>query len=340
MSKVRAGKREFLPAIAVTLGDPAGIGPEVVVRALADRTLRSRANWLLVGPETSLRRATAQIGANIPYTVAHKVLPEGVPQGGVVLLDPRLPAPVPEPGKPDEGSGKWSSAAIEAAVDLTLSGIATALVTAPISKLRLMAAGREHPGHTEMLAALCGVKKPIMLLASGDLKVALFTRHIALRAVFAHMKRKALVEMLVNLDSEFLRWFGSRPKIGVLGLNPHGGEGGLFGTEEIKAIAPAIEDAKKKGIAATGPIPADTAFCPDVRACFDVLLAMYHDQGLGPFKALAFSTGVNITLGLPFIRTSPDHGTAYNIANKWAADHTSMTEAMSLAIDLADRQDN
>ncbi|GAB4152143.1 MAG: 4-hydroxythreonine-4-phosphate dehydrogenase PdxA [Planctomycetota bacterium] len=335
MNKKGCNAKEFLPTIAVSLGDPAGVGPEVAARALSLPEVFDKANWLVCGPEKPFKAALERIGSSLSYTVFSKLLPEGVVLGRLAVLDPQLPVPVAEVGKPDEHSGRWAASAIESAVEFALRGYAQAVVTCPISKSRLIAAGKEFPGHTEMIASLCGVKKPIMLLASGDLKVALLTRHLALRNVFPHIKKKTILDFLVALDYHYRRWFDKSPRIAMLGLNPHCGEDGLFGTEEQTAIRPAIEAAQARKVNVEGPVPADTAFCEGIREEYDVIAATYHDQGLGPFKALAFDSGVNMTLGLPFIRTSPDHGTAFDIAPRYCADSSSMVEAMKYAIQLS-----
>ncbi|MFA4984953.1 MAG: 4-hydroxythreonine-4-phosphate dehydrogenase PdxA [Candidatus Brocadiia bacterium] len=323
--------------IAVTLGDPGGIGPEVVVRALADDSLRMSSKWVLIGPEKAFRRALRGTKVELSYTVYSKVLPDIGDSEEIVLLDPSLAEPIPELGASSRNGGLWAATSIECAVDLALRGVAQALTTAPISKTNLAASGRNYPGHTEMLAALCGVKYPLMLLVSGSMRVALFTRHISLRSVFRNLKQRSLIDTIELVSRELGVEFGiSNPRIAVLALNPHCGEGGLFGVEEIRVIGPAVAKAASRGISAFGPISADTAFTPESLARCDCILAMYHDQGLGPFKALAFQHGVNVTLNLPFPRTSPDHGTAFDRAPRFSADPTSMRDALRLAISFVE----
>ncbi|MDZ7815015.1 MAG: 4-hydroxythreonine-4-phosphate dehydrogenase PdxA [Planctomycetota bacterium] len=325
------------PRICVTLGDPAGIGPEITARALCDSEVSQRANWLLVGSEKALSRALKGFGGELAYTVHSKLLPKGLPAGNIELLDIAA-GRVPNLGSETASGGKWAGGAVSAAVDLLLKKQCAALVTAPLNKNNLMAAGYDYPGHTEMLATLCGIRTPVMLLCSGDLRVALFTRHMALRTVFSHLKTKGLVDMACALARELKRFFGiAKPRIAVLGLNPHSGEEGLFGTEEKSVITPAIKRLRRRGVNADGPVPADTAFSPRTLGQFDCILAMYHDQGLAPFKALAFGKGVNVTLNLPFARTSPDHGTAFDIAAEFRANSSSMVEAMKLAVELTGR---
>ena len=321
------------PIVCVTLGDPSGIGPEVVARSLDDASLRKSARWVLAGSEEAFRRSLSMLSISLEYSTFQKLLPINAPLSDINLLDVGAMAPVPQLGKPSIAGGEWAGLAIEAGVDIVLRGLCSALVTAPISKKNLLLSGRNFPGQTEMLASLCGVKRPVMLLADGDLKVALFTRHIALHSLFMYLKVSALAETISVLASELNRWFGIRkPKIAVLGVNPHCGEDGLFGTEEGKFIVPAIEKARKRNIAAIGPVPADTAFSGMERGKYDCIFAIYHDQGLAPFKALSFDKGVNITLNLPFLRTSPDHGTAFDIAPSFEANPESMMQAMRLAV--------
>lgn len=212
---------------------------------------------------------------------------------------------------------------------MCLAGEADAIATAPISKESLALAGEPFPGHTEFLGKACAVRRPVMAFRAGDLFVSLVTVHIPLKRVPLAVTRAAVLHTIEATDAALRGWFGiDRPHIAVCGLNPHAGEGGMFGREEIRTIAPAIEDARKKKIDATGPHPADSLFA---KRDFDGAVAMYHDQGLVAVKALAWKTAVNLTLGLPFVRTSPDHGTAWDIAGKGKADPTSMIEAVKLA---------
>ena len=230
--------------------------------------------------------------------------------------------------------------AVEEAAKLALAGSVAGIVTAPLTKEGLHLAGRAFPGHTEMLAALAGASgRELMLLVGGGLRVALATTHLALADVPKLITAKLVGGKLAELAAGLAQDFGLKsPRIAVLALNPHAGEGGRFGREEIAVIAPAIQAARAAGIDATGPLPADTAFHRALRGEFDAVLAMYHDQGLAVLKALAFDTGVNVTLGLPIVRTSPDHGTAYDIAGKGAASERSMLEALKLAREIATRR--
>ncbi len=326
------------PTVCVSMGDPAGIGPEVLARALSDPGLSAMARWVVTGSERAFRRALEATRAQVEYAVFNAALPDALPASPVVLLDVGA-GDVPRPGSPNEAGGRWAGLAIRAAVELALKGRADCMVTAPISKAHLFAAGFNFPGHTEMLASLCGVRKPLMLMAAGELRVAVFTRHVPLHSVFKYLKKSALADTVLTLARELKRWFGiERPRIAVTGLNPHCGEGGLFGTEDDEVIRPAVEQARRKGADAVGPLPADSLFRPRERSRYDCILAMYHDQGLAPFKALSGDEGVNVTLNLPFLRTSPDHGTAFDIAPRFEADPSSMCAAMRLAARFGGRR--
>ncbi len=336
MSNTSSFAREKKPVVCISAGDPAGIGAEIVIRALSDVQLAHSAKWVVVSSDAALRRISQSLSVQIGYAVFDKVLPDGVVLPDISVLDLRLPDELPELGKPSKSGGQWAAECVQAAVDIVLKKRADALVTAPISKKHLIAAGYEFPGHTEMIATQCGVKKPLMMLATDDLRVAVFTRHIPLKTVFMHLKKAAITDTIVTLARELHRLWGiRRPAIAVTGLNPHCGEQGLIGSEDASIIAPAIAAAVKKGVNAIGPISADTAFAPGERIKYSCILTMYHDQGLAPFKALSFGGGVNVTLNIPIIRTSPDHGTAFDIAPKMIADPSSMKEAMRLAVRLS-----
>ncbi len=282
-------------AVAVALGDPAGVGPELVARALASPALRRRARWILIGDSRTLTR-----------------MPRGI-----ATLDT---------GKRDAA---WR--ALNAGIDLCLTGAAGALFTAPLNKAALHAAGHTLPGQTEVLERRTGCPAT-MLLAGGGLRVSLVTVHVPLSGVPRLITRDRVLAHLKRTSEGLTRWFGiRRPRIAVLGLNPHAGEGGLFGTEENTAIAPAVAAARRAGIRAEGPLPADGALGRWREEGYDAYLAMYHDQGLAALKAVAFREGVNVTLGLPFLRTSPDHGTAYALAGTGKADPGPTIAALGMA---------
>jgi len=244
-----------------------------------------------------------------------------------------------EAGRIDPRNASYVLALLDAALAGTLSGRYDAIVTAPVQKSAMIDAGIPFTGHTEYLAAQTGVERPVMLLVAGSLRVALATTHLPLREVSAAITHRLLHEVLDVLAIDLVRRFGiDRPRIAVCGLNPHAGEGGHLGREEIDVIAPAIEAARTRGIDATGPLPADTVFVPEQLARFDAVLAMYHDQGLPVLKHAGFGHAVNVTLGLPVIRASVDHGTALDLAGTGRAASGSLEAAVALALELVERQ--
>ncbi|MCC5973549.1 MAG: 4-hydroxythreonine-4-phosphate dehydrogenase PdxA [Rubellimicrobium sp.] len=313
--------------IAVSCGEPAGIGPEVAARAWD--ALRADLPILWIGDPRHLPPGTPWEGAT-PETaadIARHALP-------VLARDFGPPA---RPGQPQAAHAAHVIAAIEAGVALALSGKVAGLCTAPISKQALAeGAGFAHPGHTEFLAALAGVDQVVMMLACPLLRVVPATIHIPLSQVPAALT-PALLDRTIRITAAGLRRdFGiASPRIAVAGLNPHAGEGGRMGREEITLIAPVLDRLRSEGMNVTGPLPADTMFHPEARARYDAAVCMYHDQALIPIKTLDFAGGVNVTLGLPFIRTSPDHGTAFDIAGTGRADPSSMIAALRLAADMA-----
>ncbi|GJQ30938.1 MAG: 4-hydroxythreonine-4-phosphate dehydrogenase [Phycisphaerae bacterium] len=336
------------PTIAVSMGDPGGIGPEVLVKALADQSLRLRARFAVYGLDSCLRRA-AEAAAIRPYwTSLAPGLP--LPDGpGVFCWNAEQQSGHASPAfesKDSAEGGRLSLAWLEAAVQLCKPGrhasqTAHALVTGPISKASWALAGEvTHPGHTGLLAARFGVTRYAMMFVSPLLRVILASDHLALR----HVPRAITawhVRDIIELGHAACRRLGiSAPRIAVCGLNPHAGERGLLGAEDDEDIRPAIDQARAKGIDAQGPFPADTIFLdaidrPNHPRRFDLVVAMYHDQGLIPVKLLARDSAVNITVGLPVPRTSPDHGTAFDIAGKNLAHPGSMTAALALAVQMA-----
>ena len=299
--------------LGITLGDPAGIGPEVTSAALRDGA-GAGADVRVYGDTEALERAG------------------GVPPG--TSLVPFASAKS-EPGKPDPAASRGVVESIRAAARDCLDGRVDALVTGPISKQLLARAGFDYPGHTELLAELAGSSEAVMLLVGGGLRVALATVHCALREVPERLSIPGLLSVLRVLDRDLVERFAlPRPRIGVCGLNPHAGEAGRFGDEEQRIIEPAVEAAQAAGIAAQGPFAADSLFHRAVSGEFDCVLGMYHDQALGPLKVHAFGRAVNVTLGLPIIRTSVDHGTAFDVAGRGRADPSSMIQAIRLAREL------
>jgi 4-hydroxythreonine-4-phosphate dehydrogenase len=325
------------PLLAVTLGDPAGIGPEVVLKASTVQDVRGEADVVVCGDAGVLSRAAAEVGlAARVVEVAHAADARALGPGEVAVL------PLSRLGPEDHAWARASAAGdhaqveyIRRAVAMALAGEADAIVTAPISKAALSRAGAPWPGHTEMLAELTGGARPLMMLAGPTLKVVPLTTHVALRDVPGLLSREGILEALRIIDASMRRHFARhRPRIAVAGLNPHAGEGGLFGAEEREVIAPAIAEACAEGIVASGPFAADTVFHRAVAGEFDVVLGMYHDQALIPLKLLDFDHAVNVTLGLPVVRTSVDHGTAYDIAGQGIASASSMIAALRLAAQL------
>ncbi|MEY4908256.1 MAG: 4-hydroxythreonine-4-phosphate dehydrogenase PdxA [Pseudomonadota bacterium] len=336
--------------VAITLGDALGIGPEITVRAFLDGRTGPPGQTLVIGEPAVLRRAAAvwrqrSDVPELPIAVIDTVadLAE-VPPGTLPVLLPswRCPELAQAPwGTVDARCGRLAAACIRDAVALASRGAVSAIVTAPIHKEALSAAGEPYPGHTEMLAAESAVHgQPAdvrMMLANDELKTVLVTVHCSLREAIERVTFDAVLSTLRIAHASAARWGQPTPRIAVAGLNPHAGEGGLFGREEIEVIAPAIAAARTEGIDARGPFAPDTVFMRARTGAFDVVLAMYHDQGLIPVKYLGVEQGVNVTLGLPFVRTSPDHGTAFDIAGRGVADASSLVAALAMARRLAQR---
>jgi len=321
------------PVVAVTMGDPAGIGPEVAVKAARDAAVRRACRVVLVGDPLLLQQAHAP---RWPVRKSDEPTAAGAPV--VVEALPGLKPGRIRPGRSSRAGGEAAYRYILRAVDLIKEGAADAMATAPISKKALNDAGHLYPGHTELLADLARTREVRMMLHGARLKVVLATVHLPLTEVAAALTR-ARVRTTVELTHRALReWFGvAEPRVAVAAVNPHGGEDGMFGQEERRVIRPAVRDCATRGMDVSGPIPADSLFHRAAQGEFDAVVCMYHDQGLGPFKLLHFTDGVNLTLGLPLIRTSVDHGTAYDIAGKGVADSRSMKQAILLAAELARR---
>ena len=341
------------PKIGITLGDPGGIGPEVILRALADPAVRSAASPLVLGDLAVLARVKKTLKLRLPLeAVSPPRLEPSAPLGACPL-----PGSAREPGKPGAipvwnlselrpgeiaareitpGLAQACRIYLEKGVALARAGTIQALVTGPVPKAVFRLSGLTHPGQTEFLAERTGADDFAMMFVGGNLRVVLATIHLPLARVPRNISREGILKKLRLIHREFPRLFRiSRPRIAVAGLNPHAGEEGLMGREEIETIRPAVAAARKAGIRAEGPFPADALFGRFHSGEYDCLLAMYHDQGLAAFKTLHFYSGVNVTLGLPIIRTSPDHGTARDIAGKGIADPASMKNAILLAAQFA-----
>ena len=327
------------PVIAVTMGDAAGVGPEVIVSACTDPEILALCTPVVIGDARRLRRAAQSIGredVEVRAVAEPSQAVGGTDVLSVIDLD-LIPEDLPF-GELSAIAGEGSYRFIERAAGLALAGQVQAICTAPLNKEALHAAGHVYPGHTELLAALTGAEEVSMMLATPNLRVIHVTTHVGLLDAVARIE-PGLVERTIRRGHEALVRAGvPAPRIGVCAINPHAGEGGLFGYgEEAEKIAPGVEAARADGIDATGPLPADTLFYLATRGDYDLVVAMYHDQGHGPIKALGIEAGVNITVGLPVIRTSVDHGTAFDIAGRNLADPRSMVEAMRQAAAMATR---
>jgi len=321
-----------VPRIALTSGEPAGIGPDLCLAlartelecelvCLADHALLEERARLLGARDIALVRYDPTVHrAHVP--------------GSLTVLDRPLAVPA-SPGKLDVRNAGAVLGMLDRAIDGCLAGEFDALVTAPLQKSVIMDSGVAFSGHTEYLAERTGAPRPVMMLAAGGMRVALATTHLPLKAVSAAISTDLLDEVLQVLDRDLKRWWRlPRPRIAVCGLNPHAGESGHIGDEELKVIGPALAAAAARGIDASGPLPADTVFVPQLLARYDAVLAMYHDQGLPVIKHACFDSAVNVTLGLPLLRTSVDHGTALHLAGTGRADAKSLLAAMRLALQL------
>jgi len=328
-----------LPLIAVTMGDPSGIGPEIMVKALAEPEIKEICRPVVFGDPGALRlylKAGDKIAINELTDLA-----QTHPLNDQIDVWPlsRLEKQDILPGRPSPVGGQAMVNYIVRAVELAQKGDVAAVVTGPISKSLMQQAGYPFAGHTELIAHLTRTKEVVMMLAGARLRVALVTIHCALKDVASHLNQSKIFRTLEITWQALKRDFGlDLPRLAVAALNPHAGEAGLFGLEEQELIRPAIEKAQKQGMTVEGPFPADTLFYQAVQGRFDAVVAMYHDQGLIPLKLLHFTDGVNITLGLPIIRTSVDHGTAYDIAGKGIADAHSLIAAVKLAVQMAENR--
>ena len=320
--------------LALTMGDPAGIGPELSL--MAWQALRA------AGPAFVLLADPAQVAAldpTIPIRIVASPAEAAAAFPGALPILPVPLAATARPGHPDPANARAVIASIEQAVRLVQDGAASAVVTNPINKAVLYGAGFAYPGHTEFLAALTGAPLPVMMLANSFLRVVPVTIHVSLRAALDGLTTAGIVATGRITAAALRTQFGiAQPRLAVAGLNPHAGEGGAMGTEEASVIQPAIDLLRAEGVQVTGPHPPDTLFTPAARATYDAALCMYHDQALIPLKTLDMASGVNVTLGLPIIRTSPDHGTAYDIAGTGRADPASLVAALRLAATLAERR--
>lgn len=324
-----------LPRIAVTMGDPSGIGPEIVVLAHNMPGIFDSCLPVVYGDETILRRAAAAVGTTVEFIRPDEGAAPG--PGRIALRSlSRLSQDDAPFGKRTSSGSLAMAEYIRGAAGDVIAGKSDAIVTCPITKEGLKLAGIPHPGHTEFLAELCGGANVVMMLAGDRLRVALATIHVSLRRALELLSIQVIENTIRITDGFFRKYMGTAsPRIAVAGVNPHAGEGGLFGEEEKTMVAPAVAACAADGIGATGPYPPDTVFHRAWKGEFDVVVAMTHDQGLIPLKLVHFEDGVNVTMGLPIVRTSVDHGTAYDIAGKGKASPASLVAAIRMAAEMA-----
>lgn len=327
-------KNDPRPLLAVTMGDPAGIGPEIVLKALRRAEVFERCRPLVIGDGRILERASSWVGCG-PLRFEQVSAPEEgrYEPGSVPLLDLNNAAPEDCPaGQIGAAAGRAAVEYVFRACDLALAGQVDGIVTAPLNKAAMNLAGFHYAGHTELLAERTGAKQVSMLLAGPKLRVVHVSTHVSLAEAIRRVTR-GRVEQVIDLADYSARALGiARPRIGVAGLNPHAGEGGLFGSEEANEIMPAVEAARQRGLDVSDPQPPDTVFLRAVNGQYDIVVAMYHDQGHIPMKLLAFDEGVNVSIGLPVIRTSVDHGTAFDIAGTGKARENSLLAAVDVAV--------
>lgn len=327
------------PLLGITIGDATGVGPEITMMSLGDKEIYELCRPVVIGDLKIMKRAGEIVKSPLKFRAVPEINKAGCQYGTVDVIDlDNLPLDLPF-AKIDGRAGKAAYEYVAKAVALAQKGEIDAIVTAPLHKEALNMGGYPFPGHTEILAHLSGTKDYSMLLTGGGLSVIHVTTHVSIRKACDLIKKDRVLRV-IELADEAVKLLGvANPRIAVAGLNPHAGEGGLFGTEEIEEIQPAISEAKKRGYDVTGPMPPDTVFYrAALKKHFDIVVVMYHDQGHIPLKILGFETGVNITVGLPFIRTSVDHGTAYGKAGKGTADSRSLTEALRLGALMANQK--
>ncbi len=324
------------PLLAITMGDPSGIGPEIVLKALAHAAVFARCRPLVIGDRRILERAAGWVGQSPAFDVVLEPAQGAYQPGRVTLLD--LENAPPERIPVGEESGAAGAAAVDyvfRACDLAMTGEVDAVVTAPLNKAAMHMAGYDYAGHTELLTERTGAQQVSMLLIGPNLRIVHVSTHVALHAAIARVTPQR-VENVIQIAHDACRALGiARPRIAVAGLNPHASEGGLFGNEEAECIEPAIRAARARGLDVSDPQPPDTVFLRATKGAYDVVVAQYHDQGHIPMKLLAFDSGVNVSYGLPIIRTSVDHGTAFDIAGKGVAEESSLLAAIDVALQMA-----
>ena len=324
-----------MPRIGITMGDPAGIGPEVVLKAVAEEEITRVCAPVIIGDAQLLAHTARTLDLQCGYDIIRQgePLPENLAEPVIFHLD-NIGGFV-ESGIESGAAGKAAAGYIEAAVELCAAGSVDAIATAPINKRALFLGGYSFPGHTEFLAHLTGSEDSAMAFVAANLRIVLLSTHVPLAEAVRLVERDRIIRTINLANRELRRWGIERPRLAVAALNPHGAEGGLFGTEEASEMVPAIEACRVNNVNVRGPFPADTVFLRASRGEFDAVIACYHDQAMIPVKCLSFGEAVNVTMGLPFIRTSVDHGTAFDIAGKGLAEHSSMVAAIKLAAELS-----
>lgn len=330
-------EKDKRPIIAITMGDPAGIGPEIIIKALSLAEISRICRPIVIGDARVMKNAMQNSKSSPVVLNVVKRVDAGNYQTGIVnILDmDNVESSKLKMGKISVEAGRAAIKYIERAIDLAMEKKVDAIATAPINKEAIHKAGYKFDGHTELLAKRTGASNYAMMFLSDSIRIMLVTTHMALSQVPKELDKKKILATIKLADKELTELLGKRPKIGVAGLNPHAGENGIFGSEEEKIIAPAVEEAKKLGINVKGPISADAIFYLANIGMFDIVIAMYHDQGLIPLKLLSFNKSVNVTIGLPIIRTSVDHGTGFDIAGKGWANPSSMIQAIKVAAMMA-----
>src|SRR6201991_250975 len=328
--------RRVLPRIGITMGDPAGIGPEVVLKAVAEEEIRRACIPVIIGDAQLLAHTARTLDLQSGYDIvrADEPFPE---HSEPVIYHLDNIAGFIEPGIESGAAGKAAGGYIEAAVELCAAGSIDAVATAPINKRALFLGGYSFPGHTEFFAHLTGAEDYAMAFVAGNLRIVLLSTHVPLAEAIRLVERDRIVSRIYLTNRELQRWGIEKPRIAVAALNPHGAEGGLFGVEEASEILPAIDSCRRDEINVQGPFSADTVFLRAPRGEFDGVIACSQDQAMIPVKCLSFGEAVNVTLGLPFIRASVDHGTAFDIAGKGLAEHSSMVASIKLAAELSTR---
>lgn len=320
------------------MGDPAGIGPEVVLKAVAEEEIQRVCIPIIIGDAQLLAHTARTLDLQSGYDIVRQGEPMPADLSEPLIYHLDNINGVIEPGIESAAAGKAAGGYIEAAVELCAAGSVDAIATAPINKRSLFLGGYSFPGHTEFLAHLSATEEYAMAFVAANLRIVLISTHVPLAEAITLVQRERIAKTIKLTDRELRRWGIEKPRLAVAALNPHGAEGGLFGMEEASEIAPAIQDCRaSEGIEVEGPYSADTVFLRASRGEFDAVIACYHDQAMIPVKCLSFGEAVNVTLGLPFIRTSVDHGTAFDIAGKGVAEHSSMIAAIKLAAELSSR---